>query len=216
MRWLKRDRWKAGIALTGILLLLVLMVWVPVSAAGTYEEVSGLAATVTGTVQATPTEDATVTALDKEKLAQEIDQLKNQNYWAWTTIGPILVGFAGILAALYSFITWIRNRQDEQKKRGEEQKRWLEDRKDEREKRAEERFQTVATGLGSERKEARIAAATILRTFLRAEYHQFHRQAFDLAVAYLQPLGIDTVKTDFVPLGVPVAIGQKPTLSLQD
>ena len=68
MRWLKRDIWKAGIALAGILLLLVLMVWVPVSAAGANEGASGLAAPVTGTVQATPTEDATVTALNKENL----------------------------------------------------------------------------------------------------------------------------------------------------
>ena len=201
MRWLKRDRWKAGIALAGMLLLLVFMVWLPVSAADTYEGAPGLATPVT--VQTTPTEDATITALNKEKLEQEIDQLKNQNYWAWTTIGPILVGFAGLLAALYSFITWIRNRQDEQKKRGEEQKRWLEDRqaererrdeeqqrwlKDqeaEREKRAEERFQAVVEGLGSEREEAKVGAAITLRTFLRPGYEQFYTQVFDLAVAYL-------------------------------
>jgi hypothetical protein len=34
MRWLKRDIWKAGITVAGMLLFLVLMVWVPVSAAG--------------------------------------------------------------------------------------------------------------------------------------------------------------------------------------
>ena len=79
MRWLKRDRWKAGIAFVGVLLLLVFIVCVPVSAAGAYEGASGLATPVTGTVQATLTEDATVTALNKEKLVQEIQQLKNQN-----------------------------------------------------------------------------------------------------------------------------------------
>ena len=42
MRWLKKDIWKAGITYAGILLFLVLMVWVPVSAAGAYEEASGL------------------------------------------------------------------------------------------------------------------------------------------------------------------------------
>ena len=66
MRWHKRDRWKAGIALAGMLLLLVLTVWVPVSAVGAYEGTSGLATPVTGTVQATPTEDATMTALQKD------------------------------------------------------------------------------------------------------------------------------------------------------
>ena len=78
MRWLKRNKWKAGITFVGMLLLLVLMVWVP-STAGAYEGASGLATPVTGTVQATLTEDATVTALNKEKLVQEIQQLKNQN-----------------------------------------------------------------------------------------------------------------------------------------
>jgi hypothetical protein len=186
MRWLKRAGWKAGIAVAGMLLPLALMAWLPVSAVGAQERVSGLAAPVTVTVQATPTEDATVTALKKEKLAQEVDQLKKQNYWAWTTIGPILVGFAGLLAALYSFITWIRNRQDEQKKRGEEQKRWLDDRKAEREKRAEERFQSAVTGLGDEKEGARIGAAILLRTFLRPDYEKFYIQTFDLAVANLR------------------------------
>src|SRR5947209_19219422 len=74
MRWLKRDRWKAGIAIAGMLLLLVLMVWVPVSAAGAHEEALGLATPGTGTTQETPTEDATVTTLNKEKLAQEVQQ----------------------------------------------------------------------------------------------------------------------------------------------
>src|SRR6266699_2217038 len=179
MRWLMSDLWKAGIAIAGILLLLVLTVWIPVSAAGAYEGASGLAGSGTGTVQATPTEDATVTALNKEKLAQEIDQLKNQNHWAWTTIGPILVGLAGLLAALYSFMTWIRNRQDEQKKQRE-------DRNLEREKRAEERFQSIVEGLGSDREEAKIGSAITLRTFLRPGYEQFYRQVFDLAVAHLR------------------------------
>src|SRR5437660_5370461 len=52
MRWLKREMWKAGIAIVGMLLLLVLMVWVPVSAAGAYEGASGITTPVT--VQATP------------------------------------------------------------------------------------------------------------------------------------------------------------------
>ncbi len=78
MRWLKRNLWKIGIALAGMLLLVVLMAWVPVSAADTHEEVSGLAMFGTVTVQTTPTVDATVTALNKEKLAQEVQQLQNQ------------------------------------------------------------------------------------------------------------------------------------------
>ena len=40
MRWLKNDLWKAGIAITGVLLPLVLMVWVPVSAACVHDSSS--------------------------------------------------------------------------------------------------------------------------------------------------------------------------------
>src|SRR5690349_6304286 len=79
MRWLKKEMWKAGIALAGLLLLLVLMMWIPVSAADAHEEAWGLAVPGTLTAQATPTEDATVTALNKVKLEQEVQQLKNQH-----------------------------------------------------------------------------------------------------------------------------------------
>ncbi len=60
MRRLERDMWKVDVALAGLLLLLVLMVWVLMSAAA-YEGTPG-------TVQATPTGDLTVTALAKEQL----------------------------------------------------------------------------------------------------------------------------------------------------
>ena len=43
MHWLKRDIWKAGIAVAGLLIILVFMVWVPVSYVGAYEGTSGLA-----------------------------------------------------------------------------------------------------------------------------------------------------------------------------
>jgi hypothetical protein len=172
MRWLKRDRWKAGIAVAGMLLFLVLMVWVPGSAAGAYERALGLATPVTGTVQAMPSVDPTMAALQKEQLAQQVNKLKNDNAWAWlsllSALGPIATIAAGLLAALYSFTTWIRNRQDEQ------------------EKRAEERFQKVVEGLGSERTEAKVGAAIMLRTFLQPGYERFYRQAFDLAVAHLR------------------------------
>jgi len=46
---------KAAIVLAGTLLFLILVVWIPMSPAGAYEGVSGLATPVLGTVQATPT-----------------------------------------------------------------------------------------------------------------------------------------------------------------
>src|SRR5690348_8361042 len=78
MRWRKRNAWTIGIAITVILLLLLVMEWISVSVASANARTLGQAQTGMVTVQATPTEDATVTALNKEKLAQEVQQLKNQ------------------------------------------------------------------------------------------------------------------------------------------
>ncbi len=173
MRWLKSDRWKAGIAVAGMLLFLVLMVWVPVSAAGAHERASGLARAVMGTVQATPTVDATVAALNKEKLEQEVQQLKNQNEpnllsWLRTNAAILISTLVVVIGGLIGLF------------------RWFGDRRSEREKRAEERFQSAVTGLADEKEGAQIGAAILLRTFLRKGYEQFYTQAFDLAVANLR------------------------------
>lgn len=171
MCWFKKDLWKAAIALAGMLLLLVLMMWVPVSAAGVDEGTSGLA--TPGTVQATPIEDATVSALNKEKLVQEVQQLKSQNEpdpfgWLRTNAATFLSTLIIVIGGLIGLF------------------RWFGDRRDEREKRAEERFQSVVTGLGDEKEGAKIGAAILLRTFLRPGYEQFYSQTFDLAVAHLR------------------------------
>src|SRR6266702_3946523 len=171
MRWIKRVRWKAGIVIAGLLLLLVLTFWVPVSVAVTYEGASALSKPIT--VLTTPTEDATVTALNKEKLAQEVQQLKNQNApdlfgWLRTNASIFLSTLVVVVGGLIGL--W----------------RWFGDRRSEREKRAEERYQSAVEGLGSEREEARIGAAILLRTFLRPGYEQFYTQTFDLAVAHLR------------------------------
>src|ERR1051326_2076041 len=160
MRWLKKDRWKEGIAIAGVLLLLALIVWVPVPAAGAYEGALGLATPLAGTVQATPTEDATVTELNKEKLDQEIQQLKNQNEqlknqnapdlfgWLRTNAAVLLSTLVVVIGGLIGLFRWLGDRRDEhekrrgdqhseQEKRAEEQKRWLEDRQAERERRDE-------------------------------------------------------------------------------
>ena len=79
MYWFKREMRKAGVAIASMLLLLVLMIGVQASAVGTYEGTSGLAMSGMRTAQTTSTEDATVSTLNKEKLEQEVQQLKNQN-----------------------------------------------------------------------------------------------------------------------------------------
>jgi len=104
------------------------MVWVPASATGAGERASGLATSVTGTVQMTPTEDATVAALNKEKLAQEVQQLKNQNEptffdWLRGNVSILLLG----LGALAGFLRWLADRRDARDKE-------LKDRQAEREK----------------------------------------------------------------------------------
>jgi len=173
MHWLKRNLWKAGIVVPSMLLLLALMVWLPASVAGAYERVSGPTMSRTATVQATPTEDATVTALNKEKLTQEVQQLKNQNEpdlfgWLRANASILLSTLVVVIGALIGL--W----------------RWFGDRQHEREKRAEERFQAAVTGLGDDKEGARIGAAILLRTFLRPGYEQFYTQTFDLAVANLR------------------------------
>ena len=61
-----------------MLLLLALMAWAPVSAADIHEGTPGSATRATVTVQATPTDDATVTALNNEKLEDALS-LKDTN-----------------------------------------------------------------------------------------------------------------------------------------
>src|SRR6266516_7977521 len=184
MCWLKNDLWKVGIAIVGMLLLPILMVWVPVSATSAYEGMSGLATPVTGTMQATPTVDATVVALNKEKLAQEVQQLKNQNAtdlsgWIRMNAAILLSTLVVVIGGLIGLFRWLGDRLDEYEKRREDQR-------NEQEKRAEERFQAAVTGLGDEKKGAKIGAAILLRTFLRPGYEEFYTQTFDLAVAHLR------------------------------
>ncbi|HLZ60228.1 MAG TPA: pentapeptide repeat-containing protein [Ktedonosporobacter sp.] len=187
MCWLKRNLWKTGIALAGMLLLLVLMVWIPVTPVGAYEGVSGLAGPVTATVQATPTEDATVTALNKEKLQHEND-------WLWSYGATILSSFISalvlVIGVLIGFWQWLMNRNDTQNKESQDrqaaQVNELKDRQTEREKREEELFQTAVTGLGDEREGAKIGAAILLRSFLRPRSERYYIQIFDLVAANLR------------------------------
>lgn len=178
MHWFKLDVSKAGIAISSTLFLLVLVVWVPGSTAGAYEGASVLTTSRPGTAQATPTEDATVTELNKEKLAQEVQQLKNQNApdlfgWIRTNAAILVSTLVVVIGGLIGLF------------------RWFGDRRDERDKRAEERFQAAVTGLGDEKEGARVGAAILLRTFLRPGYEQFYSQTFDLAVANLRLRHLD-------------------------
>ena len=210
MRWHERHIWKAGIAIVGMLLSLVLMTWLPLSAVGAHETTQLGSTTVmeTGTVQGTATLDLTVTALAKEQTKQQVDKLQRENLFPWailnavgSSIGTMCLALAGFATALIGFNQWRGNRQDEYKKREKEQEHWQKDREEERRKQDEGRFQVVVAGLGSEREEAKVGAAIVLRTFVQQDYKQFYSQAFDLAVAHLRlPRTSDPPKDSNTPL----------------
>ncbi len=218
MIWPKRRKVQTAIIITGTLFLLVLMLRAPVLAADIHKTSSGLEAPGIATAQATPTADATITALSKEQLTQQIKQLQLQNdrsvaAWLWNSIATLgsviaaVVGGVGVLVTVgFNFQQWKKSqdatldkdraaRQDALDKdraaRQDAQDKDLKDRQDERAKQAEERFQKVVDGLGSEKEQMRIGAAIMLHTFVQPDYRQFYQQAFELAVANLrlqQPL----------------------------
>jgi Pentapeptide repeats (8 copies) len=180
---LKRDMWKTGIPLAGLLLFLVFIAWAPMSV-GAHEGVSRLAIPGTATAQLTPTEDATVTALNKEKLGQEVNQLQHQNERSlgglfWNNAATVFSTAAILLAALFGIFRW-----------------WFGDRRAEREKRAEERFQAVVVGLGSKDIETKVGSAILLRTFLRSGYEEFYRQVFELTVAHLRLRKTNSIQSE--------------------
>jgi uncharacterized protein YjbI with pentapeptide repeats len=212
MLWPKRGLWKAGIALAGLMLLLVLMVWVPFSAAGTYERASGFAGPGTVTLQTPSAADLTVTAVVQDQLRQQDEMLQRENSFPWvilnavgSSIGTILVAAAALIAAWLGWRQWFTNRKDEQTKRREDQL-------SQQEKLAEERFQKVVEGLGSERMEARVGAAIMLRTFLQPGYERFYSQAFDLAVAHLRLRKAQASALELSSSPVPVLIVPKGDL----
>jgi uncharacterized protein YjbI with pentapeptide repeats len=180
MRQFKRGLWKAGIALCGIQLLLALVMWLQVSAAHAHAGTSGLATPVTITAQATATEDTTVSALNKEKLLQDVDQQQHTlGNWFWTNGAAIISSLVLVIAGVFTVFRYLRDQRNEREKQRNEHQI-------EREKRAEERFQSAVAALGDEKEGTRIGAAILLRTFLHPDYEQFHTQIFDLVVANLR------------------------------
>ena len=142
MCWLKRVLWKASIAIAVMLLLLMAIAGLPVSAANTAKELAGFAGPGAVTVQVTPTEDATVTALNKEKLALEVQQMKSQTEpdplsWLQTNAAILISTLVVVIGGLIGLF------------------RWFGDRVSEREKRVVERFQSAVTALGDEKEHPR-------------------------------------------------------------
>lgn len=178
----RRSLWKMGTVIARVLLLLVFLAVVPVSMANAAEGVSALATPGAVAVQITPTVDATVTALNKEKLFVDIDQQQHTlGNWFWANGATLLSSLVLAIAGIFTLFRYFRDLRSEQKKQRE-------DRQAEREKRDEERFQAAITGLGDEKEGARISATSLLRTFLSPGYERFYLQIFDLIVANLRLL----------------------------
>jgi hypothetical protein len=130
-------------------------------------------------VQATPTVDATLTALNKDKLIWDINKDKSgiakdqsDRFWAWTSSGVIIVGIAGVIFSLFQFY------------------RAQLDKRVEREKKDEEEFHTLIRDLGSDKIVVKIDATITLRKFLRPGYEQFYQQIFDWMVINLRQQNI--------------------------
>ena len=83
--------WKTGIALAGMLLLLILMVSIRIEQLVHMKERRNSLAPLMATVQASPTVNvtATMTELQEDKLRQEVQQLKYQNEQLKTRIRQI-------------------------------------------------------------------------------------------------------------------------------
>jgi Pentapeptide repeats (8 copies) len=213
MRWLKRGMWRAAIAMVGLLLLLVLTVWVPVSV-GAYGGES-VPPQVTPTIDVT----ATMTALNEEKLRQEIQQLKNQNgnqnNWLANNSTALIAAVATVIVALFGILQWaitvrqaqdkdLKDREEERRKEVAAQDKELKDRQIAQDKdlraQAEERFKNAIAALGDEKEGTQVAGAILLRSFLNKEdkeiYGRYYIQIFDLAVAYLRLLSIYQPVTD--------------------
>jgi uncharacterized protein YjbI with pentapeptide repeats len=231
MHWHTKGLRKVSItvAVASMLLLLVLTVWVPVSAANAYEGISGQTQPIVAL--ATPAVNPTIEAETANEQLRKLqrDNERSLSAWIWNNGTAFFSSLALILGGIVTVFKYFSDRDAERKRRDEEEKRWLEDRRadrekrneeqqhwlknqeTEREKRAEERFQKIVEGLGSERIEAKVGAAITLRTFLQAGYEQFYRQAFDLAVAHLRLRKVDASTSELPDSLAPVLIDLKGT-----
>ena len=182
--------WRAIGLIVSSALPLVLLLWVLTGPANAHETISvHTNKEITVSVQATPTVDSTMTALQKQQLQKQIDltqqqiqQAKNQNFWTgWMSISSALLPLVTIMGVFVAYIQF-RISQGNQRQQQRDTDRITQTKQD------EDRFQTFVAGLGSKDVEARAGAAILLRTFLQEDkgYEEFYQQVFDLAVTHLR------------------------------
>jgi uncharacterized protein YjbI with pentapeptide repeats len=102
--------------------------------------------TPVATAQGTPTPNATMAALQEEKLRQEVQQLQRQNTrgWLWTNGSGLIASLLTAAVASFGLVRYFMDRENEREKRKEEQDRYWTDKHDEREKRKEEQERYLA------------------------------------------------------------------------
>jgi uncharacterized protein YjbI with pentapeptide repeats len=181
---IRKYGWKTWILVVGILPPLFLIGVILPTKANAQVGVLVVATPSVPVIQPTPTVDATVTALNKQKLVEDVEEKQQtlENWW-WSNAAAFFSSLALGIAGFFTLLRYLRDQRSEREKLREEHQAALE-------RRAEERFQSVVGGLGDEREGAQIGAAILLRTFLRSGYEQFYMQTFDLAVANLRRRGI--------------------------
>lgn len=191
MSWFMKHLRHIGIAIVTLLFLFTCLTLIPLSAASAHEGASRVATPTIVSAQATLPEDATMTALSKEQLEQEVTQLKNQNFWSpWTNFATPFSIFVALVAASFGFWRWRVDRRDAHTKDLKAQ--------------AEERFKTAVTALGGEKEGIQVGGAILLRSFLhpddKKDYEQYYPQIFDLVVAYLRPLNTSLLSENPDPI----------------
>ncbi len=181
MCWLKRYLRKNSIVKPCIIFFLIFMGWILMIVDGTRENALGSARTRTVIVQGTPMANPTIAAETANEQLRKLQRDNDRSWqaWFWGSGAALLSTFAALAVGVFGFLRWLSEQHTERAKREDE-------RRIERDKRAEERFQHVVEGLASDREEARIGAAILLRTFLQPDYEQFYTQVFDLAVVHLR------------------------------
>jgi len=140
----------------------------------------------------------TVTALAKEQLNLQVqqlqNQLENQNNWLANNSTALIAAAATVIVALFGILQWaitVRQAQDKDlRDREEERRKELAAQDKELRDRAEERFKVAVTALGDENEATQIGGVILLRSFLNPDdketYRRYYTQIFDLAVAYLR------------------------------
>lgn len=117
MHWLKRGLFQAAIIVTGTILFLLLATSIPISLAHAQEVIWAAATPGAPTIQATPTIDATVTALNKELLEHEND-------WWWNYGATILTSVISTLtlaaAGVFTVVRYFNDSRDAREKQEEE------------------------------------------------------------------------------------------------